>query len=57
MHSVIEPIATSSSSVLASEFALHREPNLYLGPAELLLQAYRLTGPDRETGTEPGRTA
>ena len=40
MHSVVGPIAASSSSVLASEFALHREPNLYLGPAELLLQDY-----------------
>jgi hypothetical protein len=40
MHSVVGPIAASSSSVLASEFALHWEPNLYLCPAEWLLQVY-----------------
>jgi hypothetical protein len=40
MHSVVGPIAASSSSVLASEFALHQEPNLYPCPAELLLQAH-----------------
>ena len=40
MHSVVGPIAASSSSVLASEFALHWEPNLYPCPAESLLQVY-----------------
>jgi hypothetical protein len=40
MHSVVGPIAASSSSVLASEFALYQEPNLYPCPAESLLQAY-----------------
>jgi hypothetical protein len=40
MHSVVGPIAASSSFVLASEFALHQEPNLYPCSTKSLLQAH-----------------